>query len=577
MNLFRHISTRRARVAASHEIDPEDVFLDSTNLSDLDTNQFQGQLEKPLHVRSFYGSFIIVMMVMSVFSYRLFSMQIVEGDVYKEKADNNHLRTIPLFPLRGTISDRNGQVLAWNSVFSSTSTTSIASSSQEIPKREYVKTPGFSHILGYVSYPKKDQSGVFWQQEYVGKDGVEKYYNTRLSGVKGERIIEVTARKHIESQNVVVYPTNGENITLAIDFNLQTALYNSIASLAQEVGFLGGAGAVMDIHSGEILALTNYPGYDNNLITNASSEEENKKVAEELTSKKEKFLDRAVSGLYVPGSTVKPFFAYAALMEKVITPEQYIYSSGALVIKNKYGGKDTVFKDWKPHGYVNMREAIAASSDEYFYQVGGGYKDQKGVGIVKLKQYAELFGFGTTTGIDLPDENHGVIPDPEWKKKLFNEDWLVGNTYHSSIGQYGFQMTPLELLRATASLANGGYLVTPRVILGGESNKIALNLDPKALKVIQEGMRMAVTEDIGTAKGLRIDGIEIAAKTGTAELGITKQQVNSWVTGYFPYKEPKYAFVVVMEKGKRSNLKGATFAARETLLWMRDNTDYLKK
>jgi penicillin-binding protein 2 len=361
---------------------------------------------------------------------------------------------------------------------------------------------------------------------------------------------------------------------LTIDKDVQAKVYESIQSLAGEVGFSGGAGAIMDVTTGAVLALTSYPEYDNNLITNAVTDEEKEEVGKELASKSQKFLDRAVSGLYVPGSTVKPFFAYAALEEGVIEPTDYIYSSGALVIKNKYGGPDTVFKDWKKHGYVNMREAIAASSDEYFYQIGGGYQDQKGVGILKLKKYAELFGFSTTTGIDLPDEEHGVIPSPEWKKKVFDEDWLVGNTYHSSIGQYGFQVTPLELLRATAAIANGGYLVTPHLVEQETEKRTNINLNPNSLKVIQEGMRMAVTEDIGTAKGLRLSGIEIAAKTGTAELGITKQQVNSWVTGYFPYDKPKYAFVFVMEKGKRSNLKGATFAARQTIEWMRDNTKY---
>ncbi len=575
MNLFRLLSTRRARKAASYEIDPEDVFLDSENLSALDIDQLQGQLERPLSVRIFYATIILTLFLTLGFSYRLFSMQVIDGDSYQEKSDNNHLRRIPLFALRGTISDRNGEILAWNSLVHSTSSGNNMLD-KDIPKRFYTETKGFSHLLGYVSYPKRDQGGVFWQDEYIGKDGVEKYYQERLAGVKGERIIEVTSLRKIEAQNVVVYPTNGENLVLSIDKGVQAKLYESIESLSKEVGFTGGAGVIMDVRSGEVLAITSYPEYDNTLITNATTKEEKNEVAEELEDKREKFLDRAVSGLFVPGSTVKPFFAYAALEENIIDPETSIYSSGALVIKNRFGGPDTVFKDWKKHGYVNMREAIAVSSDEYFYQVGGGYKDQQGLGIRKLKEYAELFGFATTTGIDLPDEEYGVIPSPEWKKKLFGEDWLVGNTYHSSIGQYGFQVTPLELLRATAAIANGGRLVTPYVLKKRETQQEDLNLNKKNLKVIQEGMRMAVTSDKGAAKGLRINDVEIAAKSGTAELGVSKLLVNSWITGYFPYQNPKYAFVVVMEKGSRDNLKGAVFAARKTIEWMRDNTEYTK-
>lgn len=576
MNLLRHISTRRARKAASYEIDPEDVFLDSENLSSLDTNQMEGQLERPLGSHVFYGALLCTLVLTFGFSYRLFSMQVIEGEVYREKSDNNHLKQIPLFALRGTISDRNGEILAWNSSTYGSSTTGEVSPAGDIPKRLYTEEGGFSHLLGYVSYPKRDQSGVFWQDEYIGRDGVEKQYQTELSGVKGERIIEVTALKEVEAQNVVIYPTDGENLVLAIDKKVQAKLYESIKSLAQEVGFTGGAGVIIDVHNGEVLAVTSYPEYDNTLITNATTKEESREVAEELTDKKQKFLDRAVSGLFVPGSTVKPFFAYAALAEDIITPEQNIFSSGQRVIKNKYGGPDTVFKDWRAHGYVDMRAAIAQSSDEYFYQIGGGYKDQEGLGIERLKKYAEKFGFATTSGIDLPDEEHGVIPSPEWKKKVFNEDWLVGNTYHSSIGQYGFQVTPLELVRAVAAIANGGYLVQPHVLKRLEVASTSIGLNQKHLKVIQEGMRMAVTSDAGTAKGLRISDVEIAAKSGTAELGVSKALVNSWISGYFPANNPRYAFVVVMEKGSRHNLKGAVFAARNTIEWMRDNTDYTK-
>ncbi len=577
MNLFHRISTERARKAASYEIDPEDVFLDSENLSSLDTNQMEGHLARPLGSHVFYGAILCTLVLTFGFSYRLFSMQVVDGDTYQEKSDNNHLKQIPLFALRGTISDRNGEVLAWNSSSYGSSTDSTTTDVvNDIPKRLYTKEGGFSHLLGYVSYPKRDQSGVFWQDEYIGKDGVEKFYQTELAGVRGERIIEVTALKQVQAQNVVVYPTNGENLVLTVDKNVQAKLYESMENLAREVGFTGGAGVIMDVTNGEILAITSYPEYNNTLITNATGKEENSEVTKELTDKNKKFLDRAVSGLFVPGSTVKPFFAYAALAEGVITPEKSIFSAGQLVIKNKYGGPDTVFKDWKAHGYINMREAIAESSDEYFYQVGGGYKDQEGLGILRLKKYAEMFGFSSTTGIDLPDENHGVIPSPDWKQKTFGEDWLLGNTYHSSIGQYGFQLTPLELLRGVAAIANGGYLVQPHVLKRLETASSSLGLNQKHLKVIQEGMHMTVTSENGTAKPLKIDGVDIAAKSGTAELGVSKELVNSWISGYFPVSNPRYAFVVVMEKGSRHNLKGAVFAARTTIEWMRDNTDYTK-
>lgn len=578
MNVFHRLSTLRARRAVSHEINPEDVFIDSQNLSRLNTDQLEGQLERPLGKHIFYIALCLSILLVAGFSYRLFAMQVLAGDDYREKADNNRLKQIPLFALRGTISDRKGELLAWNSLYDNdaSSSTEPKKVNDDIPRRIYTKDGGFAHLLGYVSYPKRDQSGVFWQDEYVGKDGVEKQYQENLAGVKGERIIEVTATHQVEAQNVVVYPTHGENLMLTVDKGVQAKLYERIEALAHKVGFTGGAGVIMDVHTGEILALTNYPEYDNNILTNAVTKEDKASVASDLLDKRGKFINRAVSGLFTPGSTVKPFFAYAALAEGVITPEQNIYSSGQLVIKNKYDGPDTVFKDWKAHGYVDMRDAIAESSDEYFYQIGGGYKDQKGLGILRLNKYASMFGFGTTTGIDLPGETYGLVPSPEWKKKVFGEDWLLGNTYHSSIGQYGFQLTPLELVRGVAALANGGYMVVPHVLARLQTSSTSLNLDTENLKVIQEGMRLAVTSKEGTAKGLNISGVNVAGKSGTAELGVSKQLVNSWISGYFPYENPKYAFVVIMEKGDRHNPFGAVVAMKEVLEWMRDNTTYTK-
>ncbi len=585
MKLFRRFSTQRANKYSTHEINPEDVFLDSQNLSELDINQMQGQLERPLGKHIFYIAVFLSLVLVFGFSYRLYAMQVVLADEYKEKADNNHLRKLPLFALRGTIADRNGELLAWNSLYTNNGTSSASTSTEEtpkeevqndIPKRVYTQDLGFSNVVGYVSYPKRDQSGIFWQDEYIGKDGIERQYQDILAGVKGERIIGVTALHEIEAQNVVVYPSHGANIKLTIDKKVQAKLYESMASLAKKASFTGGAGVIMDVNTGEILALTSYPQYDNNLITNATTDEEKKSVSDALLDKKRKFLNRAVSGLFTPGSTVKPFFAYAALAENVITPEKIIYSSGQHVIKNKYGGPDTVFKDWKAHGYIDMRDAIAESSDEYFYQIGGGYMDQKGLGIARLDSYAKMFGFSTTTGIDLPGEEYGLVPTPEWKKKVFDEDWLLGNTYHSAIGQYGFQVTPLELVRSIASIANGGSLITPHLLLGKQTESTQLNLNQKNLKVIQEGMYRVVHGEKGTGRALDMKGLEMAAKSGTAELGVSKQLVNSWITGYFPYDKPRYAFVVIMEKGDRHNPFGAVFAARETIEWMRDNTDYTK-
>lgn len=567
--MFRHIFTRRAKKAALFEIDPEDVFLDSTNLSGLNKDQFEGHLEKPISLMMNSIVIGVVFLLLCGFSVKLFALQVVTTKDFQELANNNHLKSTPLFAHRGTILDRNGVLLAWNE---------SDDTHDEIPRRVYIARPGFSHLLGYVSYPKKDQSGIFWQDDFIGRDGVEKQYQSTVAGVKGERLVAVNARGEIESENTTVQPINGENITLTIDAGLQEKLYESIRILAERAPFISGAGVVMNLHTGEVLAITSYPEYDNNLLTNASSSEDKARIARQFNDSRNIFLNRAVGGVFTPGSTVKPFLALAALIEDIIPPEKHLFSAGQIVIKNKYGGPDTVFKDWKPHGYVDMREAIAVSSDEYFYQVGGGYKDQKGLGIDAIHRYATMFGFGVATGIDLPGEVDGLVPSQEWKQRVFKEDWLLGNTYHTSIGQYGFQVTPIELARAVASLGNGGFLVSPHVLKGKEvSKKVSLSLNPSQLRIIQEGMRMVVQADIGTAKLLRIDGVDIAAKTGTAELGVSKDHVNSLVTAYFPYEKPEYVLAIVMERAKKTNTQGSVFAARDTIEWMRDHSDYLKE
>ncbi len=565
MNVFRHLSTLRAKRAAAHAIDPEDVFLDSQNLSSLDINQLEGQLSRPLGMRVHFLFLIFIGLLFGGTLFRLYGMQIVDREVYQEKANRNNLRTTPIFANRGTISDVNGNLLAWNS---------SQDIEHEIPDRVYTSTPGFSHLLGYVSYPKKDQSGIFWQDEYIGKDGVEKEYQDRLSGKSGEKVIAVNALHQVEAENVNIDPVNGENLKLTIDKGVQAKLYESMEALARKASFTSGAGVIIDVNTGEILAIASYPEYDNNLITNATSSTDKQKLSKELTDKNNKFLNRAVSGLFTPGSTVKPYVALAALMEKIITPEKNIYSSGQLVIKNKYGGPDSVFKDWKAHGYTDMRKALAESSDEYFYQVGGGFESQPGLGIDRINKYSKLFGFGTTTGIDLPGEAYGNVPSPEWKKKVFNEDWLLGNTYHTAIGQYGFQTTPLELVRAVATIANGGTLVTPHVLSGIKTESTQISLNQEDLKVIREGMHMVVHSENGTGRALDIGGVDVAAKSGTAELGVSKQLVNSLISGYFPYNNPKYAFVVVMEKGDRHNPYGAVFAMNDVLTYLRDSTSY---
>jgi len=268
---------------------------------------------------------------------------------------------------------------------------------------------------------------------------------------------------------------------------------------------------------------------------------------------------------------VKPYVAVGALNEHLITPEKKILSTGSITIKNPYNPElSSVFNDWKAHGLVNVKDALAVSSNVYFYEVGGGFENQKGLGITLLEKYIRAFGIGEKTNIIGIDDVDGVVPNPKWKADNFDgEEWRLGDTYHTAIGQYGFQVTPIQMARAVAAVANDGILVTPKLTIDQktDSKNLSIDVDKNVMRVVRDGMRQGVTS--GIAQGLNLSYVKVAAKTGTAELGSRKQYVNSWITGFFPYDNPRYSFAVVMEKGPQSNLTGAVFVMRNLFEWMK--------
>ncbi len=547
------------------EINPEEILIDVSNLANFNLQQMEGSLSKVLDKKSIYIMSIFILFILSFFLYKMYNMQIINSEHYVRLAERNKFRSSPIFPKRGPIYDRSGVLLTWNSVSTNT----------QIIKRNYIESEGFSNLLGYVSYPKIDKSGVFWQSEYIGRDGLEKYYQNKLNGKAGSHIYEVSATGDILPGKVTQESKDGEELNINIDSKVQSQLYKYIKELAIEKGFHGGAAVIMNVNDGSVVSLVSYPEYNNNIMTNSSTTEEKNMINNWLEDKDNKFSNRAVAGLYTPGSTVKPFMAYGALKENLIDEYKSILSKGKIIVKNMYGGPDAVFKDWKVHGYVDMRHAIAVSSDEYFYQIGGGYGDQEGLGIDRIYKYMSLFGFASSTNIDINGEKVGNIPNKAWKEKKYKDgNWRLGDTYNTSIGQYGYQTTPIELARSLSLLANGSYLPTPR-IYGTSTDKVYINLDLDKLNVVREGMRLAVTDqNVGTVRSLYVNGINVAAKSGTAELGVRKDRVNSWVMGYFPYDKPKYAFVVIMENGDVNNLIGASSVMRKLLTHIVENKDH---
>lgn len=556
------------------EIDPDEILMDSSNVSHFDRDQFEGRLERPISKPVLYSALFFFALLAIVYLVQAGNLQIIHGGEYASRSQANMLRPVPIFAARGVIYDRNGMMLAWNAPGSYATAATDTDPEDFVAEREYATTTGLAHVLGYVQYPSKDNNGFYYQEDFTGVDGVEKYYNGLLQGTNGSRLVEVDAGNHIISQNVVRPPESGDSINLSIDSRVQSALYDNIKDIATRVGFSGGAGIIMDVNTGEVLAMTSYPEFSPQVM---SDKTDKAAVKAELNDPGLPFLDRAVDGLYTPGSIVKPYEAMGVLNENIIDPMTIIHDTGSISITNPYDPTQvSVFRDWKALGDLDLRHAVAFSSDVYFYTVGGGYKDQPGLGISRIDQYESMFGFGSSTPSSFFTGPSGLVPSPAWKEQTGGGDWYLGDTYHSAIGQYSWQVTPVQVVRAVAAMANEGTLLTPTIIKGdGPLVERTINLPKADFDIVHQGMRLGV--QIGVATALNVPYVDIAAKSGTAELGASKANVNSWITGFWPYEKPRYAFAVTMEHGSVTNLVGAAAAMRQQLDWMDVNTpEYLK-
>lgn len=550
------------------DISFDEILLDSSNLPSFNTGRMEGRIELPLSEKSIYGVGIIFIGIVVVFSIQLFKLQVIEGAVLAEKSEHNRLETGLIVAERGVVYDRRGELVVWNEI--------DESGQYDFPVRAYTDRRGLGQLIGYVSYPQKDTSGFYFRTDYLGRNGIESTYDDILHGENGKRLIEVNVHGEVIAENAVDTAVSGKEIHLSIDAELSEVMHDLIATTTMQNGFRSGAGAIMDVNTGEIVALSSFPSYDPEVLADG---DDVALINSYNSDERFPFLNKVIGGVYTPGSIVKPFVAYAALAENIIDPMKVIVSSGSITIPNPYDPSNpAIFRDWSASlGAMTMRDAIAYSSNVYMMTIGGGHGDQKGVGITKLDEYFRLFGLGSTTGMALSGEKDGLIPTPEWKRAHFDDDWRLGDTYLTSIGQYGFQITPIQMLRAYSALANGGTLVTPHVIQGEQGIQKALNLNRDDLKVVTEGMRRTVIQTGGTARALERSDVAIAAKSGTAELGASKAHVNSWVAGFFPYDKPRYAFILLMEYGPRSNTVGAGSVMGKVFNWIGENRkEYLE-
>lgn len=444
--------------------------------------------------------------------------------------------------------------------------------------RKYLAGNGFSHLLGYVGKISQEEyeqkKADYLLSDNIGKAGLEKYYETDLKGKRGERRVEVDAlgrEKKIISQIPAVA---GSDLVLSVDADLQNKIYQILAKHLSKSQV--GAVIVSNPQNGEILALADYPSYDNNLFSVGISEADYQAI---INDQRNPLFNRSISGEYPSGSTIKPVIASAALEEKVVNRHTSFNSLGGIWVADKW-----FFPDWKSggHGITNVIKALAESVNTYFYYLGGGYGDFIGLGVERIAKYLKLFGLGEKLGIDLPSEKGGLIPTPEWKWRTKNEQWYIGDTYHLSIGQGDLLVTPLQVNSYTATIANGGTIYQPHLVKeishpDGTQELIMPKvikkdfISPENIGIVREGMRQAALS--GSARGLLGLPVTVAAKTGTAQWNRNKKN-HAWLTAFAPYENPTLAITVLVEEGGEGSVTALPIAREVIDYWFRENLDF---
>ncbi|KPJ50069.1 MAG: hypothetical protein AMJ38_02335 [Dehalococcoidia bacterium DG_22] len=433
-------------------------------------------------------------------------------------------------------------------------------------RRNYLSGDLTAHILGYVGRisaeeyaASKDEGYIFNDQ--LGKTGIELVYEDILRGKPGKKLVEVDASGHQQDVLDSQASQPGQNVVLTMDLELQ----RRTADILHE--FMGAsdnaAAVVMDVHTGEVLAMVSLPTYDNNLFSETLGQEELDAL---LSEPGKPLVNHAIAEMYPPGSSFKPITGLAALQEGVATPSTTIVSHGYITVTNEYDPSVVyVFHDWAALGSLDFYGGISWSSDVYFYYLAGGKQDEgfQGLGEERLARYARAFGLGEPTGVSLPGESAGLVPDAKWKERTVGEMWYVGDTYYFGIGQGYLAVTPLQLLDAIVAIANGGELLRPRLVkevLDSHGNVVAtftkevrrrLPVSEDYLAVVREAMRQSVST--GVAGSAKVPGLAVAGKTGTAEFGSPEgdggYDTHGWFVGFAPYEDPEIAVVVFVQRG----------------------------
>jgi penicillin-binding protein 2 len=583
------------------------------------STEFPAADEKPENRIRFLQ--VIFILIFAAYSVRLFAMQIFSGDVYRTRAEDIARRTSVIPAQRGEIFDRNyNQPMVFNTdsfavnitpaeipqgeieklitrvaeitkisrqqieekipaqyyylyqpveIAANVPFATIAALAEHVdslpgvswqskPMRNYVSNLGsLSHIVGYVGNITRNELTMLYNQGYhqgdvIGKAGIERQYDEILRGREGSetRTVDVSGRRVGDTNNLRVPPEMGKNLVLTIDSSIQTLAEKAL-------GERMGAVVVTRPSTGEILAMVSYPWYDPNIF---NSNELGTEYQALINDTNKPFINRAIQANYPPASTFKIVMTTGILAEDSFSREQTVECPGDI----HYGDRNWhchIFGSRtgpRRHGRLNLQQAMAQSCNIYFFTVGRDY-----LGVERINSYARQYGFGETTGIDLPGEVAGFVPTQQWKERRFHESWVPGDTMNMSIGQGYTLVTPIQMVNMISMVANDGVIYKPHLLkevrdpLTGAVEKTAgpavlyeSDISHDVFETLRNNMRGVISE--GTARfPLNISSVEIAGKTGTGEVGQFKANWHSWFAAYAPYKtdnpEERVAVSIIVE------------------------------
>ncbi len=545
----------------------------------------------------------------------LFQTQVIQGGAFRKLSEQNRVRLIPVEAPRGRVFDAQGRLLATNRPSYDIVATPEDVEPEAFPRlarllnmtekeirhnmsapREYPFAPAMimqdvdrdtafrieerkpelpgvmvqvsfrryypyeqtaSHIIGFIGkiseteYRKADRER-YGMNSLVGRAGIEKIFDEKLRGRRGGRQIEVNARGQLIRILSEKNPQPGEDITLTLDLEFQKKVMESMQGKHAAV-------AVMDLETEGLMVLASTPAFDPNAFVSSSRGQERISF---LKDPEAPLLDRGVGSAYPPGSVFKLITALAGLETGKITPETRFYCNHTFRLKTD----SRPYHCWYEHGHgsLNLYEALERSCNVYFYNVGSRLTPED------ISHYAHEFGLGEPVDLELTSMTRGLVPNSEWKMQRLHQPWYQGETLSFAIGQSYLLVSPIQVLRLTATIAKNGLRVEPQLILdpahAEKEKKIAIH--EENLKAIRRGMLQVVESEYGTGQLARVDFGKIAAKTGTAQN--PPKKAHGWMTGFFPYENPKIAFVVFVEHGGSGGISGAAIVKSMLQTWRTD-------